>query len=112
LALDPLYLATAVEAALVAARIQKRFFRQNPDIRKKGRIDLVTAADLEVERTFRALVADRFPSHAVLGEEATLDHRSTGRHDELRPWTRVLLCLNRARGPGHHRAWRRLRSDR
>jgi myo-inositol-1(or 4)-monophosphatase len=71
LALDPLYLATAVEAALVAARIQKRFFRQNPDIRKKGRIDLVTAADLEVERTFRALVADRFPSHAVLGEEAT-----------------------------------------
>jgi myo-inositol-1(or 4)-monophosphatase len=71
LALDPLYLATAIEAALAAARIQKRYFRQNPDIQKKGRIDLVTAADLEVERMFRALVGERFPSHAVLGEEAT-----------------------------------------
>ena len=68
--LDPLYLATGVEGALAAARIQKRYFRQNPQIEKKGRIDLVTAADLEVERMFKALVADRFPSHAVLGEEA------------------------------------------
>ena len=69
--LDPLFLATAVEAALAAARIQKRYFRQNPEIQKKGRIDLVTAADLEVERMFRDLVGERFPSHAVLGEEAT-----------------------------------------
>jgi myo-inositol-1(or 4)-monophosphatase len=71
LALDPLYLATAVEGALAAARIQKRYFRQRPAIQKKGRIDLVTAADLEVERMFRALIADRFPTHTVLGEEAT-----------------------------------------
>jgi myo-inositol-1(or 4)-monophosphatase len=71
LALDPLYLATAIEAALAAAPIQKRYFRQNPDIQKKGRIDLVTAADLEVERMFRSLIGDRFPSHTVLGEEAT-----------------------------------------
>lgn len=68
--LDPLYLATGVEGALAAARIQKRYFRQDPQIGKKGRIDLVTAADLEVERMFRTLVADRFPTHAVLGEEA------------------------------------------
>jgi myo-inositol-1(or 4)-monophosphatase len=68
--LDPIYLATAVEAALASGAIQRRYFRQNPDITKKGRIDLVTAADLEVERAFRTLIAERFPGHTVLGEEA------------------------------------------
>jgi myo-inositol-1(or 4)-monophosphatase len=71
LALDPLYLATAVEAALSAASIQKQYFRRNAQIQKKGRIDLVTAADVEVERMFRGLIAERFPTHTVLGEEAT-----------------------------------------
>lgn len=66
---DPLYLATAVEAALAAGRVQRRYFRQDVVIDKKGRIDLVTAADLEVEREFRQLIASRFPGHQVLGEE-------------------------------------------
>lgn len=70
MALDPLLLATAVEAALAAGRIQRRYFRRPIDVVKKGPIDLVTAADLEVEQMFRALVAERFPSHVVLGEEA------------------------------------------
>lgn len=39
------------------------------DIQKKGAIDLVTEIDLRVEREFRALIAERFPGHAVLGEE-------------------------------------------
>jgi myo-inositol-1(or 4)-monophosphatase len=69
-ALDPRYLATAIEAALAAGRIHRRYFRQQPPIQKKGRIDLVTAADLEVERGFRALIAARFPGHVVVGEEA------------------------------------------
>jgi len=72
LAVDPLYLATAVEAALAAGRIHRQYFRRSPEIQKKGRIDLVTAADLEAERMFRALVAGRFPDHAVVGEEAAL----------------------------------------
>jgi myo-inositol-1(or 4)-monophosphatase len=66
---DPIYLATAVEAALAAGQIQRRYFRQPLTIDKKGPIDLVTAADLEVEREFRKLIAARFPTHAVLGEE-------------------------------------------
>lgn len=66
---DPLYLATAVEAALAAGQVQRRYFRQELHVAKKGPIDLVTAADLEVEREFRRLIAARFPSHAVLGEE-------------------------------------------
>jgi myo-inositol-1(or 4)-monophosphatase len=38
-------------------------------VEKKGSIDLVTEVDLEVERMFRALVAERFPDHDVLAEE-------------------------------------------
>jgi len=68
--LDPIYTATAIDAALSAGRIHRSFFRQNPHVEKKGPIDLVTAADLAAEREFRALIARRFPSHAVLGEEA------------------------------------------
>jgi len=66
---DPRFLATAVEAALAAGRIHRRYFRQQVKVEKKGPIDLVTAADLEVEREFRALIGERFPSHVVLGEE-------------------------------------------
>jgi myo-inositol-1(or 4)-monophosphatase len=74
---DPLLLATAIEAALQAGRIQQQYFRRAPAVTKKGRIDLVTAADLAVEREFRALITARFPSHVVLGEEtpAAGDHR-------------------------------------
>jgi myo-inositol-1(or 4)-monophosphatase len=70
LAHDPIYLSTAIEAALAAGRLQRRYFRQNTHIQKKGRIDLVTAADLAVEQMFRDLIAKRFPAHGVLGEEA------------------------------------------
>ena len=68
--LDPLYLASAVEAALAAGRIQRSYFRHALHIQKKGVIDLVTEADLAVEHAFRALIAERFPGHVVLGEEA------------------------------------------
>ena len=77
MALDPLFLATAVEAALSAARIQKQYFRRDVTIQKKGRIDLVTAADLEVEQMFRTLIGERFPSHSVLGEEGTAGEAGT-----------------------------------
>jgi myo-inositol-1(or 4)-monophosphatase len=66
---DPRYLATAIEAALAAGRTARRHFRSLSGISKKGPIDLVTAADLEVEREFRALIQSRFPRHEVLGEE-------------------------------------------
>jgi myo-inositol-1(or 4)-monophosphatase len=67
--IDPLYTATAIEAALAAGRIQRSYFRQNIAVEKKGPIDLVTAADLAVERDFRARIAERFPDHLVVGEE-------------------------------------------
>jgi myo-inositol-1(or 4)-monophosphatase len=67
---DPFFLATAIDAALDAGRVHRRYFRRDPDVQKKGPIDLVTEADLTVEREFRARIASRFPSHVVLGEEA------------------------------------------
>ncbi|HEX5069921.1 MAG TPA: inositol monophosphatase family protein [Vicinamibacterales bacterium] len=67
--LDPAYLSTAIRGALAAGRIHARYFRSNLDVKKKGPIDLVTAADLEVEREFRALIAREWPDHSVLGEE-------------------------------------------
>jgi myo-inositol-1(or 4)-monophosphatase len=70
LPLDPIYPATAIEGALRAGAVHRDLFRQKPEVRKKGPIDLVTAADLQAEREFRALIADRFPSHVVLGEES------------------------------------------
>lgn len=66
---DPVYPATAIEAALAAGRIHRTYFRQGPAVEKKGRIDLVTTADLEAERLIRDLVAIRFPDHVVIGEE-------------------------------------------
>jgi myo-inositol-1(or 4)-monophosphatase len=65
----PIFLATAVEAVLRAGATQMARFGQDIRIDKKGDIDLVTEIDLAIEREFRAMIADRFPDHEVLGEE-------------------------------------------
>ncbi len=81
-------------------------------IDKKGAIDLVTEIDLEVEREFRAVIAERFPDHVVLGEEFSavrdrdatpgvlLGVRSGRRHHELRARAPDLLLVARARDHG------------
>jgi myo-inositol-1(or 4)-monophosphatase len=66
---DPRYLATAIDIVLRAGEIQLAHFNRNVRIDKKGAIDLVTEADLEVERMCRRLLGERFPSHAILAEE-------------------------------------------
>jgi len=67
---DPIFLATAIEAVLEAGRIQMASFgKQDLRIDKKGAIDLVTEADMAVERRFRAFIGERFPDHAILAEE-------------------------------------------
>jgi len=68
-ALDPRFLAVAVEAALAAGRLQRHYFRSDLKIEKKGVIDLVTEADLAVEQDIRDRLARHFPMHTVLGEE-------------------------------------------
>src|SRR5512132_973925 len=66
---DPLLLATAIEVVTRAGAIQTAHFGRIEHIHKKGTIDLVTEVDVEVERMFRALIAERFPGHRVLAEE-------------------------------------------
>jgi myo-inositol-1(or 4)-monophosphatase len=70
----PEFLATAVEAVVRAGDLQMARFGSNVHIDKKGVIDLVTEIDLEVERMFRALIAERFPDHDVLAEEMGQTH--------------------------------------
>ena len=67
--IDPAYLATAVEAVIHAGDVQLARVGEQQRIEKKGTIDLVTETDREIERQFRSLIAGRFPSHEVLGEE-------------------------------------------
>lgn len=67
--LPPLLLATAIEAVMRAGDVQMSRFGRGIAVEKKGAIDLVTEIDREVERRFRAMIAERFPHHVVLGEE-------------------------------------------
>jgi myo-inositol-1(or 4)-monophosphatase len=63
------YLATAIEAVMRAGDAQMARFGGDMRVEKKGAIDLVTEIDIAIEREFRAMIAERFPDHEVLGEE-------------------------------------------
>jgi myo-inositol-1(or 4)-monophosphatase len=63
------FLALAIEAVRQAGAVQMAAFGGALSVSKKGAIDLVTNVDVEIERTFRALIAERHPDHDVLGEE-------------------------------------------
>jgi myo-inositol-1(or 4)-monophosphatase len=65
----PLWQTTAVEAVVRAGDMMMARFGQQLRVDKKGAIDLVTEVDVAIEQMFRALIAERFPDHAVLGEE-------------------------------------------
>ena len=74
---DPQFLATATEIVLKAGEIQRARRGSGFRVDKKSSIDLVTEVDLECERMCRAVVADRFPEHDVLGEELSPDAQAT-----------------------------------
>jgi myo-inositol-1(or 4)-monophosphatase len=63
------FLATAIDSVRRAGQLQREAFGGTFRIDKKGTIDLVTEVDVAVERMVRALIAERHPTHAVLGEE-------------------------------------------
>jgi myo-inositol-1(or 4)-monophosphatase len=66
---SPLFLTTAIEAVVRAGDVMLEYVARGVRIDKKGQIDLVTEADVAIEREFRTMVTARFPDHAVLGEE-------------------------------------------
>lgn len=69
--IQPVFLATAIQAVIKAGAMQLAGI-DNLQVEKKGVIDLVTQVDREVEQMFRALITERFPDHAVLAEEFEL----------------------------------------
>ncbi len=72
-------LSIAREVALAAAReageIIMRRFRRLEGVRKKGQVDLVTAADLESEAAIVDRIRQAFPDHAIIAEEG--DYQQT-----------------------------------
>ena len=62
-------LTVARDIAAEAAQLILAGFRSGAEVRKKGRIDLVTDFDLASEALIRERLAAAFPSHAVVGEE-------------------------------------------
>ena len=64
-------LQVAERAARAAGDLVRMKFGTHLDVRSKGlRSNLVTDADEQSEKLIRSLIAQRFPSDAVLGEEA------------------------------------------
>ena len=66
---NPLFLTTTIEAVVRAGDVMMSRFGSDVRVDKKGTIDLVTEVDVDIERGFRAMIGERFPDHAVLGEE-------------------------------------------
>jgi histidinol phosphatase-like enzyme (inositol monophosphatase family) len=65
--------AAAEAAADVAGAVVRPFFRAGLDAELKGDKSPVTIADRTAEQAMRAVLAERFPDHGILGEEFGLD---------------------------------------
>lgn len=63
------FIAAAEAAADAAGAVIRPLFRSRLLVEAKGDNSPVTEADREAERTIRALLAERFPDHGLLGEE-------------------------------------------
>lgn len=78
MARNPRFLATAIEAVIKAGDIQLHYVDSGFHVSHKGTIDLVTEADVAVERMFRTMIAERFPDHTILAEEFGEDASTRG----------------------------------
>ena len=63
-------LKVASKASLEAGRVMKKYFRKNFFVKKKGRIDIVTQADLESEKKIHEIISKSFPRDSFLEEES------------------------------------------
>ena len=63
------FLATALDAARAGAEVIRRYYQRNLQVTIKADKSPVTEADVETEKTIRAVLAARFPEHGFHGEE-------------------------------------------
>lgn len=66
------YLKVALQAAERSGKIFKKFFGKAQNIQKKGgnKFNLVSSADIAIERLINKIIAANFPAHQILGEES------------------------------------------
>jgi histidinol-phosphatase len=64
-----LFLAAALDAARAAADVVRHYYQSNLAITIKADKSPVTEADVETEKTIRAILAAKFPDHGFYGEE-------------------------------------------
>jgi histidinol-phosphatase len=64
-----IHLAAALEAAQAAAEVVRHYYQSNLKITIKADKSPVTEADVETEKTIRAILAAKFPQHGFYGEE-------------------------------------------
>lgn len=72
-------LAVAEKAAEAAGEILTDLFGKVRHIQKKGKIDLVTEADLRAEKAILEIIRKAFPRDNILSEEAGKDRRNSDR---------------------------------
>ncbi len=63
------FLETALDAARAAADVVRHYYQSNLAITIKADKSPVTVADVETEKTIRAIVSERYPHHGFYGEE-------------------------------------------
>lgn len=63
------FLEIAKQAALASGKILNSYFRKNPEVAKKGPVDIVTEADIESEKIIIEIISKNFPNHSILSEE-------------------------------------------
>jgi myo-inositol-1(or 4)-monophosphatase len=59
-----------IRAAYQSGEVLKRYFGNLQAVIKKGKIDLVTQADIESEKVIIEIIRSAFPDHSILAEES------------------------------------------
>ena len=81
----PEYVSLANDLVDAAGEITTKYFRTKLEIDDKNDASPVTIADKNAEAAMRALVRDRFPTHAIFGEEHGIELGADGEQE----WTWV-----------------------
>lgn len=79
----------AIRAAREAGAILQEFATRGFQIENKGRINLVTEADLASERHIKELISAQYPFHRILAEES-----GASAHDSLGEYTWIIDPLD------------------
>ncbi|MBI4044647.1 MAG: inositol monophosphatase [Candidatus Diapherotrites archaeon] len=69
----------ASKASAEAGKIMLKYFRKDFFVKKKGRIDIVTQADLESEKKIHEIISKSFPRDSFLEEESGKSGSGEGR---------------------------------